>query len=394
DLSEFMKTRGITLWHSVPSLFGYFTTELGETETFSQIRLVMLGGEAMRKHEREKCTKHFPNARLGSIYGQTESSLNAIWLLEPDEPFEKNLIGNPLDKTRIFLINERGKKAAPLEQGEIMIACPHVSPGYWENEEATKKAFSRDPKFGRLYWTGDQGRLLLNGSIEFAGRKDSQVKIRGYRIELGEIETHLLSHPLVKEAAVTIKTDSSGDPFLSAYFIADQEDSPDSSELREYLKVQVPDYMVPAFFVPLDHFPLTETGKIDRKALPDPEIKGGDTYIAPRNEVEQTLHQIWTEVLGTGDTDTPRERSPISIDDNFFEIGGHSLKVSVMVSRIHKQLNVNIPLTDVFDNPTIQGLAGYIEGSVEDIYSRIEAVEKREYYDLSSAQKRIYFLQN
>ncbi|MCP5052999.1 MAG: AMP-binding protein, partial [bacterium] len=395
DLSEFMKTQGVTVWHSVPSLFSYFTGTLADTETFPQIRLILLGGEPMRKHELDMCQKHFPNARLASVYGQTESSVNSIWLMNPDEPFNKLLIGTPLDKTRIFLVNERGREVVPFENGEILVACPHISPGYWKNEQATKKNFSCDPMFGRLYWTGDQGRLMLDGSIEYIGRKDSQVKIRGYRIELGEIETHLLSHHLIKETVVTIKTDSTGDPFLSAYFVTttNQEKTLDPLELREYLKTDLPDYMVPAYFVQLDHFPLTTSGKIDRKALPGPQIKGGDSYLAPRNMVEHTLLEIWSEVLGKTNSHTSQSEPYPGINDNFFEIGGHSLKAAIMVSKIHKRLNVNVPLSEVFQTPTIQGLSCYIEQSRTDSHISIEPVEKRQYYPLSSAQKRLFLLE-
>ncbi|MCP5045792.1 MAG: non-ribosomal peptide synthetase, partial [bacterium] len=334
DLAEFIRARGITLWHSVPSLFSYFTGTLADDELFLPMRLILLGGEPMRQHELDMCKKHFPNARLANVYGQTESSVNAIWFLNPEEPFKKILIGTSLNKTRIFLINDRDKKAAPFESGEIMIAGPYISPGYWKNEEATKKAFSRDPRFGRLYWTGDRGRLMLDGSIEFTGRKDSQVKIRGYRIELGEIETHLLNHPLIKEAVVTIKTRDDGDSFLAAYFTgaAAPGKNPAPTELRDYLIKELPDYMIPSYFVQLEQFPLTPSGKIDRNVLPEPQMQTGQTYAAPRNKVERTLLDIWARVLGRDVPDASQPHPPIGIDDNFFLNGGDSIKSIRIVS--------------------------------------------------------------
>ncbi|MCP5053836.1 MAG: AMP-binding protein, partial [bacterium] len=167
DLSEFMKNHNVTLWHSVPSLFSYFSGTLAAAGTFPQIRLILLGGEPMRKHELDMCNKHFPNAQLANVYGQTESSVSSIWLVKPGESFQKLFIGTPLDKTRIFLVNERGKKALPFETGEITVASPHLSPGYWGNEPLTKQVFSSDSRLGKLYRTGDQGRLMLDGSIEF-----------------------------------------------------------------------------------------------------------------------------------------------------------------------------------------------------------------------------------
>jgi acyl carrier protein len=203
------------------------------------------------------------------------------------------------------------------------------------------------------------------------------------RIELGEIENRLLSHEAVKEAAVTV-IDYPGellsDKYLCAYIASAGFDS---EELRQYLSQNLPDYMIPFYFVQLEKIPLTANGKIDRKALPAPEIKVGENYAAPRDEIEEKLVKIWAEVLNLYD-------ASIGIDDNFFELGGHSLKATILVSKIHKALNVRLPLEGIFLTPTIRRLAQYVKKLAKERYSAIAPVEKKEYYELSSAQKRVY----
>jgi len=396
-LSEFLLKEEITIWHSVPSLYNHFVNTLTGEERFPLLRFILLGGEALRQHEIQVFKKHFPHSTLVNIYGQTESSVNSTWSVRPGDPVEELIIGEPLDNTRIFLIDEEGNAVEPLETGEIIVACPHLSPGYWKDDETTGKFFRHHPELGPLYRTGDLGRLLLNGNIEFIGRKDNQVKIRGFRVELGEIETQLLKHPDIKEAVVrAFETDSNSaggrDIYLCGYVVCrGGEGGEDGEELRTYLSAHLPDYMVPAVFVQMDRFPLTNSGKVDRKSLPTPELGSGERSVAPRNRLEETLLETWSEVLGTGS-------NTIGIDDNFFSLGGHSLKAITLASRIHKRLGAKIPLAEMFKNPTIRGFAHYINiqkgtGGDEDMYIPIEAAEEKEYYPLTSAQKRLYLLQ-
>ncbi|MGB7604680.1 MAG: condensation domain-containing protein, partial [Lutisporaceae bacterium] len=213
---------------------------------------------------------------------------------------------------------------------------------------------------------------------------DNQVKIRGFRIELGEIENELLKHQDIKEAIVIAKEDNSGNKYLCAYIAGEAELG--GKELREHLSKNLPDYMIPAYFIQLDKLPLTENGKVDRKALPevDGSINTDIEYEAPRNEIEEKLAEIWSEVLGI---------EKIGINDNFFELGGHSLKATNVIAKIHKELNVELPLREMFKTPTIKGLANYVKNTKQSIYSKIEPIEEKEYYPLSSAQKRMYVLQ-
>jgi len=236
----------------------------------------------------------------------------------------------------------------------------------------------------RLYKTGDLACWLLDGNIQFLGRIDHQVKIRGFRIELGEIENQLLTHHKVKEAVVIAREDRN-DKYLCAYITAKPGETHtiDSNELREYLSQRLPSYMVPAYFVQLENIPLGFSGKVNRKALPEPEIKPGENYIAPRNETEKKLAEIWSDILDI-------EKEKISIHDNFFHLGGHSLKATLLVSRIHKELKVSVPLSEIFKTSHIRGLAALVMSAVKDKYKKIEAVETKEYYPVFSAQERVY----
>ncbi|UCH95646.1 MAG: amino acid adenylation domain-containing protein, partial [Candidatus Aminicenantes bacterium] len=386
ELSQFLVRERITIWHSVPSLYSYFANTLTGKEQFKDLGFILLGGEPVREHEVVLLKKFFPWSTLANVYGQTESSVNSIQLISQKDNFERMLIGNPLDNTQVFVINEEGNPVEPLEVGEILVVCDHVSPGYWQQKEATEAAFGQAEGFGKLFWTGDLGCLLPEGGIEFLGRKDFQVKIRGFRIEPGEIESQLLKHPQVKEAVVTVREEEPGDKYLCAYFTSYSTGSIVTTRLREFLSRELPDYMIPAYFIHLETFPLTQSKKIARNELPGPQIKKEEKYTGPRDFVEEKLVEIWAKILGI-------EKDIIGIDSNFFELGGHSLKATALVSRLHKNLDVKISLAQVFKTPSIRGLSGHIKNAVKQRYAAIQPLEKKEYYILSSPQKRLYVLQ-
>ncbi|NIM11554.1 MAG: amino acid adenylation domain-containing protein, partial [Candidatus Aminicenantes bacterium] len=235
-----------------------------------------------------------------------------------------------------------------------------------------------------IYRSGDLVRILADGDLEYLGRIDHQVKIRGFRIEPGEIENHLLKHTNIKEAVVMMKKKEPQDNYLCAYIVSDAQLA--VSELRDYLLKNLPDYMIPSYFVLMENIPLTSNGKVDRKALPDPDRKATTTdYTAPRTETEKILVSLWAEVLERGNT-------TIGIDDNFFDLGGHSLKAALLTSQILHRLKVKIPLVEVFRTPTIRALAQLVKESAEDKHIFIKPVETKEYYALSSAQRRLYIL--
>ncbi|HLP58794.1 MAG TPA: condensation domain-containing protein, partial [Candidatus Deferrimicrobium sp.] len=201
----------------------------------------------------------------------------------------------------------------------------------------------------------------------------------------------LLNYPGIKEAAVLAHEEETGDKYLCAYFVSVREH--ERSELQEYLSMALPEYMIPAYFMPLEKIPLTPSGKIDRRALPKPGLKAGKSYIAPRNEIERKLVGIWSEVLGRDALQVSQLQTSIGIHDNFFQSGGHSLKATLLVSKIHKVFNVKIPLVEIFKNPTISGLSNYIGNTAAEAYTGIAPVEQKEYYVLSSAERRLHFLQ-
>ncbi len=219
-----------------------------------------------------------------------------------------------------------------------------------------------------MYRTGDLARWLPDGNIEYLGRIDHQVKIRGYRIELGEVEAQLLKIEYVQEAVVTALEDGAGEKQLCAYFSANTELM--VSELRIALSQELPGYMIPSYFIQLERLPLTANGKVDRKALPAPEggVQTGGEYVAPRTAAEAQVAHIWKEVLGL-----PR----IGVKDNFFDIGGHSLRATTLTAKLHKEMGVSLPLREVFRSPTIEEMAETITGMKHTAYTSIPAVDAK-----------------
>ncbi|MCX6582595.1 MAG: amino acid adenylation domain-containing protein [Candidatus Aminicenantes bacterium] len=383
-LAGLLDNEEITIWHSTPTLFRYFTGNLTDHRHFPQVRRVLLGGEPVRAHDLELYKTYFPGASFINIYGQTESTVSSLCFVGPRRTFDDISIGEPLDETKIYLMDDDGDFVEELGGGEIVVVCDYVAPGYWQDKENTDLVFLHDEQKGRLYRTGDTGYYTPEGTIKILGRKDFQVKIRGFRIELGEIETALLQHYAVTGAIVSAKTDENNEPYLCAYIVCNQAVS--SEDMREYLFAQLPDYMVPRYFIFLEKMPLTSSGKIDRRQLPEPgkALNPGSAYEAPANEIEEKIAAIWQEVL---------KIAKIGINDNFIELGGHSLLIMSIIARIHRGLNVELQLTDLFDNPTIRELSRLVAAAEQTAFSAVEPVEKKEYYPLSSAQKRLFFLE-
>ncbi len=388
ELTNWLIDEEITIWHSVPTLFRYYTNILSGEEIFKKLKFIVLGGEATLNHDIDMFQQYFKYSTLVNLYGQSEASYNSSLFIENSNELDEITLGNIVGETELLLVDKDGEEVDILRTGEIIVACKHIALGYWRDKAATDKVFMENPGLGRFYRTGDLGKLLPDGSIQFMGRKDYQINIRGYRVELGDIESQLLKITEVKEAVVIGKTGEQEETFLHAYIVADKKFT--VGELREFLGKELPDYMIPSYFIQIDEMPLTPNGKIDRKALydinlflSDEGMQTGVEYEASRNEIEQKLVEIWREVLRV---------EKIGINDNFFEIGGHSLKATSLISKIHKMLNVEVPLKEIFANPTIKGISEYIKGTNESKYIAIEAAEEREYYELSSAQKRLYTL--
>jgi acyl carrier protein len=245
---------------------------------------------------------------------------------------------------------------------ELFIAGAGLARGYLNRPELTAKKFVTLHLPGltpqRAYGSGDLVRWTPEGCLEFLGRLDSQVKIRGFRIELGEIESVLVQHPAVKEAVVLAREDNPGEKRLAAYIIPVPGEGFTPGELRAFLKERLPDFMLPAVFVFLDSFPLTPNGKINRRALPAPDpvrLDPSEPPAPPRSPVEEQLAVIWKRVLGL---------EQVGVDDNFFDLGGHSLKATQVISRLRKAFNIEMPLRSLFESPTISSLARRIEAAL------------------------------
>ncbi|MGE5343975.1 MAG: amino acid adenylation domain-containing protein [Candidatus Omnitrophota bacterium] len=389
EMADWLRQEEITIYHSVPTVFRFFTEGLSAQDQFPSVRLIVLGGEEVLKKDTLKYKAHFPDHCLFiNGLGPTESTVTLQNIMDKQTEIRKELVpvGFPVDRTHVYLLDENDKEVDTLGVGEIIYASDYLALGYLNKPEKTADAFGINPikNKGRVYRSGDFGKRLPDGSIEFIGRRDSQVKIRGYRVELSEIEGVMDNISGIKKSVITCLKPENEDNFLVGYYVKNKEI--EESEIKEALRAALPDYMVPRVLVKIDAFPLTPTGKIDRKALPEPEISQlSAQFIEPRSDIERKLAEIWMEVFGF--------TSPISIEANFFELGGHSLRATVMASRIHKELHAQVLLTDIFKYPTIRELAKYIQGIEEEVYESIQPAEEKEYYELSSVQKRLYVLQ-
>ena len=290
------------------------------------------------------------------MYGITETTVHVTYkqITEKEISEGRSNIGKPIPTLTCYVLDKYGKPAPTGVFGELYVGGQGVARGYLNRDELTTQRFIQSPFVAneKLYRSGDKARWLNNGDLEYGGRLDEQVKIRGYRIELAEIERTLLSNKKIKEAAVIVQRDNSGEPMLVAYFTA--KETLATAELKQTVTATLPDYMLPAHFIQLTKLPLTGNGKLDKKSLPAPTGTGmAKEYVAPRTAIEKKLAAIWSEVLGL-------EEDSISIEADFFEIGGHSLKAYTLTSKIHKEFDVRFPLAEIFRTSTIKQLAEYI----------------------------------
>jgi len=410
-LKESIRKHRITMMWMTSPLFNQMVET--DIETFYGLGYLLVGGDILSPSHISRIRQRFPQMTIINGYGPTENTTFSTTFVINREYSGSIPIGTPVANSTAYIVDRNNYMVPVGAVGELIVGGDGVSRGYLNNPELTKvrfclrqpggvsKKFTNDLFLLPFYRTGDLARWLPDGCIEFLGRIDQQVKIRGFRIELEEIENRLLEHERVKEAVVVARGRGdteipveSQDKYLCAYIVPSLAESLEdttafSMEFKKYLAQLLPDYMVPSFFVPMEKISLTPNGKIDRKALPEPEMISQAGYSAPRDEIEKKLISIWSEVLFGPNSEKINE---LGIDDNFFQLGGHSLKATVIVARIHKELNVRVPLPELFRNPTIRELAEYIRNAAEDMYAAIEPVEKRDYFALSSAQKRMYLL--
>jgi acyl carrier protein len=265
-------------------------------------------------------------------------------------------VGYACDDKEILLLDDEGKEVCANEVGEIVVRSRYLSPGYWRNADLTEVKFKPDPEGGdnRLYYTGDLGLMRADGCLIHKGRKDFRVKVRGYGVDLMEVENTLRSYPSVKDAVVMVRANESGEVRLLGYVTAGGHESPTVTELRRFLLEHLPDYMVPAAFVSLDVIPMTPNGKVDRRSLPVPDDSRPELdapFMAPETPLEEQLAKIWVQILGL---------NRIGIHDNFFDLGGHSLAASRVVSHVIQEFQIEVPLQALFQSPTIAEMAAVI----------------------------------
>jgi acyl-coenzyme A synthetase/AMP-(fatty) acid ligase len=321
----------------------------------SRIEHMLVGGEAFSAQLSEDLRRLLPG-KITNMYGPTETT---IWSATHDVDGEGGAvpIGRPIANTRLYVLDDRCQPLPPGVSGELYIAGDGVARGYLGRKELTTERFVPDPFAGcesaRMYRTGDLVRYRDDGVLEFIGRGDHQVKVRGHRIELGEIEARLAGSEQVNECVVTVREDSPGDRRIVGYFVGD-ESRVDQTSLRERLREKLPDYMVPSHLIQMDALPLTPNGKIDRTSLPAPETSQAGprlVYAAPENETEKTLVEAWQDVLGL---------DRIGTQDNFFDIGGHSLLVVKVHRELRRLLDLPVSITDLYRFPTIRSLTEHL----------------------------------
>jgi amino acid adenylation domain-containing protein len=369
DFLELLRRERVTILNQTPSAFRQLLRSA--TNPDLALRFIIFGGEALELKSLQPWFDRYGDRRpqLINMYGITETTVHVTYrpLSSNDlQEISGSVIGHPLDDLHIYLLDGRQQLVPIGVPGEMYVGGGGLSRGYLNRPELTAERFVPDPfsnvAGARLYRSGDLARHLANGDMEYLGRADRQVKIRGFRIELGEIEAVLKQDSGVQECIVVANSDSSGETRLAAYLVLDAIQPAEIKELRNLAKEKLADYMVPAFFVPLEEIPLTPNGKIDLRALPSPETAGSDladAFVAPRTETEKKLAAIWSELLG---------REQIGIYDNFFALGGHSILATQVLSRVRDTFQVRLSLRNFFDKPTVAALAELLAGSTtEDV---------------------------
>ena len=375
QLVELIRRHNITTLHFVPSMLQAFLAH-GEIETCTSLTRLVCSGEALPAELQNQVLARLTHAALYNLYGPTEAAIDVTHWTCQDDGRNHVAIGQPIAGIRTYVLDGDLNMAPPGVAGELYLGGVGLARGYLHRSGLTAERFVADPfaQGERLYRTGDLVRWREDGQLEYLGRLDHQVKIRGLRIELGEIEAELLSQSEVREAVV-VAQESPGGSRLVAYVVPQADSELDTSSLREALGQRLPDYMVPGVVVTLDALPLNANGKVDRKALPAPDLASSTQYEPPQGEVEEALAETWSDVLGM---------DQVGRHDNFFELGGHSLLAMQMAARVQADMQVELQLSEVFRKPLLRDLAECIatlssghslEQSLSDIDSFIDSMD-------------------
>ncbi|MCL6755242.1 amino acid adenylation domain-containing protein [Nostoc sp. CCCryo 231-06] len=386
----------ITVWDLPTSYWYLIVNELstGKITLPKSLRLVIIGGERVVPEQVKKWLNYVGNfPELINAYGPTETTIEAtICLLsslkETQLQGKEIPIGKPIaDNIQVYVLDQNLQQVPTQTIGEIYIGGAGLARGYLNRPELTAERFIKNPfNNSKLYKTGDLGRYLADGNLEFVARIDYQVKFNGFRIELEEIESVLNQHPQVSQTAVIVREDTPENKRLVAYIVPHQKTEINCTNLQSFLKNKLPSYMVPTVFVSLNTLPLNPNGKIDRQALPIPKLQ--ETFVAPRNSQEEALAEIWCQVFGL---------EQIGVDDNFFQLGGHSLIATQILSRIRDVFQVELSFGELFGNSTINDLVKVIVEQQQlkksSSLAKIQPIPREGYLPVSFAQERVYFIE-
>ncbi|HZN07127.1 MAG TPA: AMP-binding protein, partial [Pyrinomonadaceae bacterium] len=394
-LVKWIDDEQINLIHCIPSLFRTITNEDLQPKQFAALRYVLMAGEPLLPSDVRRWMNVFgERIQLVNLYGPTETTMVKFFhfVTAADKDLPSIPIGQPMPGAKALLIDAHGKPCRPGKVGEIHIRTPYRTLGYYKSPELTSEVFIRNPFSDDpedvIYKTGDLGRVLASGDFEFLGRRDQQIKLRGVRVELKEIENVLRSHEAVNDVAVAEYQQGNGDSALCAYVVLNRETP--TEELREFMRRDLPELMVPAAFVVMSTLPRTFNGKLDRRALPQPDpernVRRGP-FVAPRTSTEEIVAGVWSQVLGL---------KQISVHDNFLNLGGHSLRMTQVTSRLGKAFGVELPLRALFESPTVAALATRIEAIVHSNNgvkrAPLTRVSRDRELPLSFSQQRLWFL--
>ncbi len=345
-----MRTRISVLWLTA-SLFNQHIDQI--PDMFQHIKYLLVGGDVLSPKHINKAIKHNPSISIINGYGPTENTTFSTTFNIEKEYATSIPIGKPINNSTVYILSSSNTLQPIGVRGELCVGGDGVAIGYLNNQSLTSEKFVKDPynEIEILYRTGDLAKWLPDGNIEFLGRVDNQVKVRGFRIELGEIERQLSNHEQIEKTVVLVKEKEG--KYLVAYYISKQEI--EITQLRNYLLEKLPEYMIPSYFVHLEEFPITANGKIDKKLLPHPELKIGDDYLAPVTKVEKLLVKIWSDILGI---------EKIGVANNFFALGGDSIKSIQIASRIRNE-GYELSIQDLFKHQTIKALSVVIKAVSE-----------------------------
>lgn len=389
EVIRYLATYNITYIKATPSHFNMIVNDFSFDKKVADFSLkwILLGGEKILIEDLRQYYQKDSTTRFVNHYGPTETTIGVLTQTISHDSLDvfsaKPVIGHPIANTQVYILDEQQNTVSIGFIGEIAISGDGLAKGYINNDELTQISFTRNPLVdsGKIYRTGDLGRMLPDGAIEFLGRKDSQSKVRGYRIELGEIESALNSQDRVEQAVVLLDSSTDESQIIAFYKSADPLDH---NKMHNELKEWLPDYMLPHLIIHIKDIPLNQNGKIDRIELMRYSVeKTQKKLVLPQGKYENAILEIWKEVLG---------KDEISTTDNYLEIGGHSLKAVQILSRILKQLDIKIELRDIFTHATIQELAKHLEVLKKTKFKSIPVVPKQTYYDLSINQKRLWVL--